>query len=360
MSLSSSIYQNIIKPALFSLEPEKAHKITLNIGRAAQYSLIQKTIETCFKLEDPRLRVNTLGINFNSPIGMAAGLDKDCTSVPLMSALGFGFLELGGVTAKAQTGNPAPRVFRIPQHQAIINRLGLPSVGADKAAKNLLRGLAETINPPPIAVNIAKSHSSSVDEAIPDYLITFSRFYELCQLFVLNVSCPNEENYQRLQEKDRLTLILKAFEDANTKKKPFLVKVSPDLSESQLDDILDCCSATNVSGIICGNTTTTRPNLENLPNEKGGLSGKPLFEKSLAQVRYTSKRMGKDYTIIGCGGISSSADIIEMIKSGASLIQLYTAMIYGGPGLIRDLKLGILDQMQKDGVNNLEEYRHNK
>ena len=357
MSLSTALYQNLIKPALFSLEPEKAHKITLKLGKIAQYALVQKAVEYGFQLNDKRLNVNTFGLHFDSPIGMAAGLDKDCGSVPLMSSLGFGFLELGGVTAKPQNGNPGPRVFRIPEHQAIINRLGLPSVGAAKAAKNLLMGLAETRNPPPIAVNIAKSHSADVDQAIPDYLETFSTFYDLCDLFVLNVSCPNEENYQRLQEKDRLTKILEAFRDANKKKKPFLVKFSPDLTEAQLDDALDCCQATDVSGVISGNTTTSRPNLNSIPNEKGGLSGRPLFKKSLAQVRYISRRMGKNFPVIGCGGISDSAQIIEMIKAGASLVQIYTALIYGGPGLVKELKLGILKQMEKDGVNSLEQYR---
>lgn len=358
MSIDSAIYQKFIKPFLFSFEAEKAHKITLELGKLANFSIAQRTIQASFGLKDPRLNVAAFGLNFDSPIGMAAGLDKDCNSVALMSSLGFGFLELGGVTAQPQSGNSGPRVFRIPEQEAIINRLGLPSIGADKAAKNLLLGLADTQEPAPIAINIAKSHSASVDEAIPDYLITFSRFYDLCQLFVLNVSCPNEANYQRLQEKDRLKEILQAFRSANVKHKPFLVKLSPDLTEAHLNDALECCQDCAVSGVICSNTTTTRPNLPGIPDEKGGLSGKPLYEKSLAMVRYVSNRVGKDFPIIGCGGISSSVQIIEMIKAGASLVQLYSALVFQGPGLIKEMKRGLLAQMDRDGVKNIMEYKN--
>lgn len=356
MSPSIGLYRSLIRPLLFCLDAEQAHKTALQIGKLANFSSIQKSLRGIFEVRDPRLEVQQLNLNFKSPIGMAAGLDKDCAAVPLFSSLGFGFLELGGVTAKPQSGNPKPRIFRIPECEGIINRVGFPSVGADKACQNLLEGLAATSQPPVLAINMAKSQVTSIDDAIPDYLNTFKRLYDLCQVFVLNVSCPNEENYQRLQEKHRLQEILAALQAANSKRHPLLIKISPDLTESQLDDALDCCAQAGINGVIATNTSLWRPQLDFIPQEKGGFSSGLLFERSLSKVKYIADRMGKDFTIFGCGGITNAERVLQMLQAGASLVQMYTPLVYNGPGLVKKINLDLLAAMDRDGVKHISEY----
>ncbi len=351
------IYQNFIRPLLFQLESEQAHKLTLNCSKLANLKPVFSLIDKLYEFEDHRLGRELFGIKFKSPIGMAAGLDKDCVAVSGMSAIGFSFLELGGVTAKRQTGNPAPRVFRLIEEQAVINRLGLPSVGAQAAASNLLFSLASTKKPAVIAINIAKSHNASFEQAIPDYQATLKYFYDLCQFFVLNVSCPNEENYQRLQEKDQLHKIMHGVQQSNTGNKPLLVKLSPDLNEQQLDDVLECCISNSIAGVIAGNTTTTRPNQSGLMQQKGGLSGRPIFARTLENVSAIYKKTEGKLPIIACGGISSADDAIACLKAGASLIQIYTAMIYQGPGLVKEIKKGIVEYLEKEGLSDISQIR---
>jgi dihydroorotate dehydrogenase len=351
----SIFYQKILKPILFSFEPETAHKLSLKIAGLADFRLIAKVLEGLYSFNDSRLEQKIFGINFKSPIGLAAGLDKDCIAVAALSSIGFDYLELGGVTAKEQNGNPRPRVFRLPEHSAIINRLGLPSVGAKQASSNLLFSIAETNRPPPIGVNIAKSYQASIDQAIPDYLETFSYFYDLCQFFVLNISCPNEANYQRLQEKERLSSILSSLQKANKQMKPLLVKLSPDLERQQLQDSLDACMENGIAAIICGNTTNTRPDNSEAMQQKGGLSGPLLLEKTLENVRTVRSIVGKDLPIIACGGISSAQDVVRAIKAGANLCQIYTALVYQGFSLIKDIKKDLCKYMDKEGIRNINE-----
>jgi dihydroorotate dehydrogenase len=350
------MYKRLIRPLLFSMDPEQAHQLVMRMGHFLFKCGFSGLIKQIYGLEDKRLEQECFGLKFKNPVGLAAGSDKNCEAQEFLSAFGFGFLESVSFVFEQQDGNPKPRVFRLPKDNALINRMGFPSIGAEKlssklreAKKNLSK--SGTI----LAVNFGKSKSVPLDNAVDDYLKSFRIMREIVDYIVINVSSPNTPGLRDLQEKSRLDEILKAVQAENKNGIPLLVKVAPDLSLTELDDILDCASSNNLQGIVATNSSKSREGLISNINEEGGLSGKPLFPKSLEFVRYIRKRFNGELKIIGVGGISRAEDAIEMFRAGADLIEMYAALIYEGPGVAYNIKRGILKYMRQNGMSEMKD-----
>jgi dihydroorotate dehydrogenase len=279
-----------------------------------------------------------MGLKFKNPIGLAAGFDKNATMVEDLAEFGFGFIEIGTVTPLPQPGNEKPRMFRLPSDDALINRMGFNNQGVDVAADRLKR-----INKKGLIIggNIGKNKNTPNADAVNDYIKCFDRLFDVVDYFVVNVSSPNTPGLRELQEKEPLKSILNTLQQRNRKNdisRPILLKIAPDLTNSQLDDIIEIVKETKIAGVIATNTTLSREGLsapESLKNESGGLSGKPLTQRSTEVISYLSRQSDKSFVIIGVGGIHSPEDALEKIKAGASLIQIYTGFVYEGPGLIK-------------------------
>jgi len=299
------------------------------------------------KIQDKRLQRNVFGLTFPNPVGLAAGLDKDAIAFNELGDLGFGFIEIGTLTPKPQPGNEQPRLFRLTQDQALINRMGFNNYGVEAAAKRLKHRRDPRLI---VGGNIGKNKVTSNDEAVQDYLICFEALYECVDYFVVNVSSPNTPNLRDLQEKEPLTKLLNTLQEKNkqmVKIKPILLKIAPDLTDSQLDDIIDIVKITGIAGVIATNTTINRANLKTDVKTveaigAGGLSGKPLRERSTKVIRYLKQKSDNAFPVIGVGGIHSAADAMEKLAAGADLIQLYTGFVYEGPALIKDINKEIL------------------
>ena len=328
----SNAYERFVRPLLFSLDPEKAHHLTLQSLRRAT-PLALRALE---RFRPPPKPLTLFGVTFPNPIGLAAGFDKNGVALPAWAALGFGFVEVGTVTAKPQLGNPRPRIFRYSEQQALINRLGFNNDGADIVA-NRLRKLRESGHWPaiPVGINIGKSKLTPVDQAPDDYLHSFRRLRNFADYFVLNISSPNTPGLRSLQERESLSILLQAVAGENRTAKPILVKISPDLSLAELDDIVATCEQYRVAGIIATNTTVDHSAIPRSHDQTGGLSGAPLREKSTTLVREIRKR--STIPIIASGGIADAESAREKIDAGAQLLQLYTGYVYRGPGLIREI-----------------------
>jgi dihydroorotate dehydrogenase len=328
----NNAYERFVRPLLFSLDPETAHHFALESLRRAP-SLALRALN---RFQPPTNPVTLFGLTFRNPIGLAAGFDKNAVALPAWAALGFGFVEVGTVTARAQPGNPRPRIFRYAEQQALINRLSFNNDGADMVA-NRLRQLRESGRWPaiPVGVNIGKSKLTPVDQAPNDYLHSFRRLRNFADYFVLNVSSPNTPGLRSLQERESLSILLRAVTDENRTLKPILVKIAPELSLHELDDVLATCEQHKVAGIVATNTTTDHSAIPRAQDQTGGLSGAPLREKSTALVREIRKR--STIPIVASGGISDAESAREKIEAGAQLLQLYTGYIYRGPGLIREI-----------------------
>ena len=298
-----------------------------------------------FEMTDPRLEREVFGIKFPNPVGLAAGFDKDAKLFRELGNLGFGFVEIGTLTPKPQEGNPKKRLFRLKEDQAIINRMGFNNGGV-QAAFHRLRKNKNLI----IGGNIGKNKATPNETAVNDYLYCFEALYHRVDYFVVNVSSPNTPNLRELQDKEPLTDLLKTLQSANEFKpvqKPILLKIAPDLSDSQLLDIIDIVQDSNISGVIATNTTISREGLvSESKQEAGGLSGKPLRQRSTEVIRFLSEKSNNAFPIIGVGGIHSPEDAIEKLEAGASLVQLYTGFIYEGPGLIKAINQKILEQQK--------------
>jgi len=300
---------------------------------------VRNIVKNIFTYKDTNLETHLFGITFPNKVGLAAGFDKRADLYNHISAFGFGHIEIGTVNPLPQPGNPKPRLFRIIKDKALINRMGFNNPGVDVFVENLKKNKPKVI----IGGNIGKNTDTPNDTALQDYLICFEKLYEWVDYFVINVSCPNIAGMNKLQEKDELVKILYALAQVNnlkSKRKPMLVKISPDLSEHQLDELLEIVHSTNIDGIIATNTTTTRDTLTIQPRliekiGKGGLSGKPLRQKSTEVIRYLYKKSEGKIPIIATGGIMNEADAIEKIHAGASLVQIYTGFIYEGPFLVK-------------------------
>jgi dihydroorotate dehydrogenase len=328
----NNAYERFVRPLLFSLDPETAHHLALQSLRR----LSPLALRALKRFQPPANPVTLFGVTFPNPIGLAAGFDKNGVAVPAWAALGFGFVEVGTVTARAQPGNPRPRIFRYSEQQALINRLSFNNDGADMVG-NRLRQLRESGRWPaiPVGVNIGKSKLTPVDQAADDYLHSFRRLRNFADYFVLNISSPNTPGLRSLQEPELLSILLRAVADENRTLRPILVKISPDLSLNELNDILATCEQYQVAAIVATNTTVDHSAIPRSQDQTGGLSGAPLREKSTALVREIRKR--STIPIIASGGISDAESAREKIEAGAQLLQLYTGYVYRGPGLIREI-----------------------
>jgi dihydroorotate dehydrogenase len=321
------IYERLLRPLLFVLDPETAHHLAL--------AGLRFTGPLCPKPTAKTDGVSAFGLNFRHRVGLAAGLDKNGVALPAWEALGFSFVEIGTVTAKAQPGNPRPRIFRYPKQNALINRLGFNNDGAEVIA-NRLAQLRERGGWPgvPVGINIGKSRVTAIEDAVEDYLFSFRKLCAHADYIALNVSSPNTPGLRELQGSQRLDELLRAI-NAEHAETPLVVKIAPDLEPAQLDELVAVCESNNISGIIATNTTLDHSAISN--DEEGGLSGAPLQKKSTAIIRQIAQKA--KIPIIGCGGVFDIGSAREKIEAGAKLLQVYTGFIYRGPNLIRELTM---------------------
>jgi dihydroorotate dehydrogenase len=328
-------YELFVRPLLFSLDAETAHHLTMRLlGRMSRFDVALRALRVFQPTPKP---ITLLGLTFPNPIGLAAGLDKNGVALPAWAALGFGFVEVGTVTAKAQPGNPKPRIFRLPEQQALINRLGFNNDGADAIAHRLA-ALRESRRWPavPVGINIGKSRVTPLEQATDDYLYSFRTLRDFADYITLNISSPNTPGLRELQEPEKLSELLSAIgNEAGTASKPLVVKISPDLSGIELKAILAVCEENGVSGIIATNTTLDHSSIPPQANQEGGLSGAPLRDKSTALVRKIAAR--STIPVIASGGICDAESAREKFQAGAQLIQLYTGLVYRGPQLLREI-----------------------
>jgi dihydroorotate dehydrogenase len=343
-----SLY-HLARPLLFTLPAETAHHLVHGGLELVEGTPAQRLLARRYTMSDSRLRVEALGQTFPNPIGVAAGFDKNAKTPNALAALGFGFVEVGGVTAVPQSGNDRPRMFRLRADEAIINRMGLNNEGADAVGERLAR----TDAPVPVGVNLAKSEHVDPADAPADYLAAFEAVAEGGDFFVVNVSCPNSQGFEALQNRDSMAAILETLQEAGAS--PLLVKLSPDLPDPAVAEALDLVTELDLDGVVAVNTTTDRPEGLESPNraETGGLSGKPIESRATALVRDCARRV--DVPVVGVGGVASAADAYEKIRAGASLVQLYTGLVYEGPSLARDINRGLIERIERDGFDRIED-----
>jgi dihydroorotate dehydrogenase len=341
------MYRSFIRPLLFLIDPEKIHHLVFSVLRfKGQLPGFRKLTSAIFTYNHPSLRKTVLGLSFKNPVGLAAGFDKDARIIDEMASLGFGFVEIGTLTPKPQPGNEKPRLFRLPEDQALINRMGFNNEGVRAAVERLKRRRSDVI----VGGNIGKNKVTPNENAFDDYGYCFETLYNYVDYFVINVSSPNTPGLRELQEKEPLKKLLEhviGLSKAKQVYKPVLLKIAPDLSTSQLNDIIEILKLTGTDGIIATNTTISREGLQTSESVlkqigNGGLSGKPLSERSTEVIRYLRQGLGSDYPIIAVGGIMTPHDALEKLKAGADLIQLYTGFIYEGPGLIKRINQQIV------------------
>jgi dihydroorotate dehydrogenase len=326
-----ALYESFLKPILFSIDPELAHEIA--VATLAKLSHARWLLEIMRQLGDERPGKEVFGLRFPNPVGLAAGFDKNGMALPAWEGLGFGFMEIGTITALGQGGNPRPRIFRVPEMEALINRLGFNNQGAEKIAIRL-EELRRSSHWPkiPVGINIGKSKVVPIEEAAADYLSSFQRLRGLGDYFVLNVSSPNTPDLRKLQEKGAIGELFGAIQRVN-QGKPLLVKIAPDLTYAQLDDILTLAAEYRMAGVIATNTTTDQQAIPEHRRQQGGLSGKPLRTRSLEILRHLKKQ--SSLPVISVGGIMNEDDAKARFDAGADLVQIYTGLIYHGPGLVR-------------------------
>ncbi|WP_312556939.1 quinone-dependent dihydroorotate dehydrogenase [Empedobacter brevis] len=337
-----------IKQILFQLQPEDAHHfVTRNLKNYASFPGVGKLLDKFYQYNHPDLEREVFGIKFKNPIGLAAGFDKNAEYIEELSHFGFGFIEIGTVTPKPQPGNDIPRMFRLVEDEAIINRMGFNNKGVDYAVKKIkaLPHRERYI----IGGNIGKNKLTPNEDAVDDYIKCFNALFDYVDYFVVNVSSPNTPGLRDLQEKEPLLYILKylqQYNHQNTQPKPILLKIAPDLTDSQLDDIIEIIVESKIAGVISTNTTISREGLTSDPEiikEAGGVSGKPLKNRSTEVIRYLSEKSNKAFPIIGVGGIHCTEDAIEKLEAGASLLQVYTGFIYEGPSIVKNICKGLIE-----------------
>lgn len=336
------MYKAFIQPLLFKFDPEKVHYFTFSMLRKLfRAPFVSGIVKKQFLVTDERLEREVFGLKFKNPVGLAAGFDKDAKLYRELSAFGFGFIEIGTLTPKPQPGNEKKRLFRLKEDKAIINRMGFNNGGVAEAVERLKKNKDVLIGG-----NIGKNKATPNEKAVEDYIICFDALFEHVDYFVVNVSSPNTPNLRELQDKEPLTALLNTLQERNASKKvgkPILLKIAPDLTDSQLLDIIDIVKETKIAGVIATNTTISREGLTSGEREEvGGLSGKPLKDRATEVIRFLSEKSGKAFPIIGVGGIMSPEDALEKLEAGASLVQVYTGFIYEGPKLIRDINKEIL------------------
>ncbi len=350
------MYKNIIRPLLFLFNPETIHNLAvLYINKISRIPGLTSIIRRIYHVNDQTLQTNVSGLEFENPVGVAAGFDKDALMVDGLAAFGFGFVEIGTVTPSPQPGNPKPRLFRLPDDGALINRMGFNNKGAEKAARHLSGRKTNII----IGGNIGKNKITPNEQAVEDYIYCLDQLYDYADYFVVNVSSPNTPGLRELQEKKPLMKILQALKKEIREKggkKPLYLKIAPDLSEDQLNDIIEIVNDLVLEGVVATNTTVAREGLQS-PDPliqkigEGGLSGRPLKKRSSKIIRYLRQRLHKEAVIIGVGGIMSVEDALEKIEAGADLIQLYTGFVYEGPGLVKRINNALIRRRKsKTGI----------
>lgn len=340
----------IFRPLLFLVDPEKIHAVIFAMLRfAAAVPGMRGLLDLFFQFKDPRLERKLLGLTFKNPVGMAAGFDKDAKAIGALACFGFGFIEIGTLTPRPQPGNDRPRLFRLPKDAALINRMGFNNEGVDAAVRRLKKKKSTVI----VGGNIGKNKLTPNESASDDYIYCFNALYDHVDYFVVNVSSPNTPGLRELQEKEPLERLLNTVKKLSLTKpvvRPVLLKIAPDLTNGQLDDIVSILKSTGIDGVIATNTTISRGGLQTEQAEllrmgAGGLSGKPLRERSTEVIRYLRRALGAGFPIIGVGGIMSPEDALEKLSAGADLIQIYTGFVYEGPSFVRRINKTIVDSM---------------
>lgn len=342
------MYKLLIRPLFFLFDPEKIHHFTFSLIRfSSKIPGMTSLFRSLYVVEDSSLERHLFGLHFKNPVGLAAGFDKDAKLYNELSNFGFGFVEIGTLTPKPQDGNPKQRLFRLKEDSAIINRMGFNNGGVRNAVERLKKNKGVLIGG-----NIGKNKITSNEKAVDDYKLCFEALFDYVDYFVVNVSSPNTPNLRALQDKEPLTHLLKSLMTLNKDKaraessrkiKPILLKIAPDLTNEQLIDIIGIVSETKIDGVIATNTTISREGLHSKnKSETGGLSGKPLTNRSTEVIRFLSKNSNKAFPIIGVGGIHSAEDALEKIEAGADLVQLYTGFIYEGPKLIKQINKALI------------------
>lgn len=336
----------LIKPILFKFDPENIHHfVTGSLRTVNRIWGVKSLLNQTFVVESKQLEREVMGLKFKNPLGLAAGFDKNGSMIEELAQFGFGFIEIGTVTPLPQSGNDKPRMFRLPHDNALINRMGFNNQGVDVVAHRLSKLERKGLI---IGGNIGKNKITPNEEALSDYIKCFDKLFDVVDYFVVNVSSPNTPGLRELQEKEPLMNILNSLQQRNKKNdisRPILLKIAPDLTNSQLDDIIEIVRETKIAGVIATNTSISREGLsspQSLSSQTGGLSGKPLTDRSTEVVKYLSDHSNKEFVIIGVGGIHSPKDALEKINAGASLVQIYTGFIYEGPGLIKRILKSLL------------------
>ena len=360
------LWENVARRILFKLPAERAHHFSMGMfNNMLALAPISKTFAGRYTVNDARLQTDVFGLQFTNPVGLAAGFDKDAQWYPKLATLGFSHVEVGTITGQAQSGNPTPRLFRLPQDKAIINRMGFNNGGADGAAQRLAK--TRRFQPSDVlGVNIGKTKVVPVESATSDYLYSFERLFTYADYFTVNVSSPNTPGLRTLQNREPLIELLSALQKLNhslaadheTDPKPILLKIAPDVTEEQLDDIISILKEIRLDGIIATNTTLSRADLKTADGEveeigAGGLSGAPLTVRSRDVVSKLHASLGPDIPVIGVGGIMNGADAWNMICAGASLVQIYTGFIYGGPGIVRDINRHLLQKLERNQLQSI-------
>ncbi|MEX0821991.1 MAG: quinone-dependent dihydroorotate dehydrogenase [Rhodothermales bacterium] len=359
---------DLVRSTLFNIDAERAHRLATAAARAAQMTRVNRLLEGTFEFDDIRLDQSIWGIDFANPVGLAAGFDKNAALVPFWATLGFGYAEVGSVSAQPSRGNPRPRAFRLPTDEALINRMGLNNKGAHKISRRLRR--LKDRRRIPIGVNLAKTHDPGVmgDAAVEDFRASFELMAPHADYVALNISCPNTREGKTFEEPDALASLLDAVmhqREDSAPEVPVLLKLSPPLSDrivfdSAVEAAVEIGLDRGIEGFIASNTASDREGLS-ADDEyldaigAGGLSGRPLEARSTHLVRYLYRLTGGAVPIIGVGGVFSAEDAYRKICAGASLVQVYTGLVYRGPGLVRDIKRGLVDLLERDGFGSIEE-----
>ncbi|AFY74630.1 dihydroorotate oxidase A [Synechococcus sp. PCC 7502] len=357
--ISQTTYRAVLRPLLFALDPELAHSLAIaTVQTVGNSSPLQSVVSRFLKYENPRLSQNIMGINFANPIGLAAGFDKNAIAIGGWSSFGFGFAEVGSITWHGQSGNPQPRLFRLPKDEAIINRMGFNNIGAEAVAEFLKTYYQQYKPSIPIGINLGKSKITPLSEAKNDYVASFKLLKDFGDYFVVNVSSPNTVGLRDLQAVDTLQEIIQTLQAENFEHKPLLVKIAPDLNDEDIQAVVQMSMQNQVAGIIATNTTIARQNLqspESLTKEIGGLSGQPVKKRSLEVIKLINQISQGSITIIGVGGIASAQNAWDKITAGASLVQLYTGLVYEGLPIVKQISAGLVQKLDQFGLSHISE-----
>ncbi len=358
-------YQYGMRPLLFSLDPEAAHHLAIAICRKINDSrILQEIAKSAFYYSDSRLSQTIWNLKFENPVGLGAGFDKNAEAIGAWSNFGFGFAEVGTITAQAQSGNPQPRLFRLPSDRAVLNRMGFNNRGAAASAADLKNYFQTHKSNIPLGINLGKSKITPIEEAKFDYAESLRSLYEFGDYFVVNVSSPNTPNLRDLQATDQLCAILAELKPINIQNKPILVKIAPDLNDADIIEVVKASQAYGVSGIIATNTTISRQNLttthisitgKSVTEEAGGISGQPVRDRSLAVINLIWQTTEGSLPIIGVGGIFNAEDAWQKITAGAAIVQVYTGLIYEGPMMVKNILQGLVAKLDAHGLENIQQ-----